>query len=183
MKVVYVLINTSLSMNPGKTAAQVAHAVSGLFSEHNYSSWVQVNPRAIIILDGKNEDNLVRLKKYLDNSKIPSFTYIDEGESFHSTAMAVCPLEKDSSDTKAIFGQYDLYDYFDKSQEKTFRQRKKELLDVIVDQTNTIFQYEGMFDGLSDKIQSFKIRGKGHYLSKNKRLLRDIKRSLERIVK
>lgn len=179
MKVVYVLVNTSLNMNPGKVSAQVAHAISGLFSKNreleDYRHWYQLNPRAIIVLDGKSEEDLTRLSSYLDNTNIDSYIYIDEGTAFRPTAMAVAPLEKEDSNVAAIFRQYNLYT----ENNSHLEQRIEDLLQQNENRYNMIVRYRGLIEGLSDRIQRTRIKSNGHYLSSKKRLLRDIKRTLE----
>ena len=65
----YVLVNTDLKMSKGKTAAQVAHAVTRLD--------VGV-PRTMIVLQATTEQ-LHNLDTYLERVNIPHHLYIDEG--------------------------------------------------------------------------------------------------------
>lgn len=179
MKVVYVLVNTSLGMNAGKASAQVAHAVSGLFSKNSdleeFKIWNLLNPRAIIVLDGKSEEDMRRLSEYLENTNVKTFTYIDEGTSFRPTAMAVSPLDKEDSNVVAIFRQYKLFE----NKDTLLEERVAHLEELNENRYNMIVRYHGLIEGISDRIQNSKIRSKGHYLSSKKRLLRDIKKTLE----
>lgn len=65
----YVVVNKELNMSAGKTAAQVAHAVSRLD--------VGV-PKTTIILEGTT-DQIRNLDIYLERMGIPHHMYIDEG--------------------------------------------------------------------------------------------------------
>lgn len=65
----YVLVNTDLKMSTGKTAAQVAHAVSRLDCHP---------PKVTIVLQATTEQ-LHNLDTYLERKHIPHHLYIDEG--------------------------------------------------------------------------------------------------------
>lgn len=65
----YVLVNKDLGMSVGKTAAQVAHAISRVDLGA---------PHTVIVLEAGTEQ-LHNLKQYLGAANIPHHLYIDEG--------------------------------------------------------------------------------------------------------
>lgn len=112
----YVIINKSLNMNPGKVSAQVAHAVSGMFSKlrkRYLKSWSSINPRTVVILECENADYMQRFSNYLSDKSIrlQHFIYTDESSDFQITTMAIEPVNKFDPRIELIFGQFKLYTY------------------------------------------------------------------------
>lgn len=95
----YILVNKDLGMSIGKTAAQVAHAVARLKSKHS---------ETVIVLQATGEQ-LKNLERYLDQRKIKSYLYIDEGVNeiapYSVTVLAVEPIEYDDFD---LFKDFEL---------------------------------------------------------------------------
>lgn len=131
---IYVIINKSIPMNAGKVCAQVAHAVSGLFSKIEEErgcvqlkcdpihDWHKINPRTVIILECPNAEYMNRFSKYISDPSINLIHYIytDEGSDFQQTAMAIEPVDKLDPTNDLIFGQFKLFTY-----EKDKQIRKK----------------------------------------------------------
>lgn len=86
---IYVLVNKDLGMSAGKTAAQVAHAVSRL----------QVGTPKIVIVLEATESQMINLGAYLGSLNIPHSLYIDEGVNevppMSLTAMAFGKTKED----------------------------------------------------------------------------------------
>lgn len=179
MFAVYVLVNTSLQMTPGKVSAQVAHAISGLFSKNRESvkvqNWFVYNPRAVIVLDGGSEEDLKRLAKYLKNNDITNYSYVDEGERFHVTALAVEPLDREDSRIQTIFKQFSLYT----DNNKYLSQRVSDLEDQAENRIRQLQRYIGVLEGIDNRLKLSGIKLKGHYLSSQKRILRDIRKTIK----
>lgn len=111
--VIYVLINDSLNMSPGKVAAQTAHAMGTLHKFHGIHKFADVTKRTVIVLAAKDQQQMDNLDEYLFQLGIPSGSYIDEGvneiDSYSVTAMAVGPFEWDDWDKREIFKGFELY--------------------------------------------------------------------------
>ncbi len=97
------IVNTELKMGIGKIAAQVGHAVLGLFhfleSQHELRSglreWENVGARKIV-LKGRDADHLMELKRKTDEAHIPSILVQDAGKT---------QVEPGSLTVLALFGK------------------------------------------------------------------------------
>lgn len=112
--VLYVLINGELKMSPGKVAAQVAHAVSGLsYNNSAFEDFASANRRTVIVLEAKNRNQIMDLQDYLDAVGIDSCVYIDEGyneiDPYSATALAVEPFFINKEEYREIFRGFPLY--------------------------------------------------------------------------
>lgn len=122
----YVFVNKSLKMDPGKVAAQVAHAQEELLHEliqiggeefERYKKFISQNPRTTIILEVKDTAELYKVVSYLESCKIRVGIYVDEkGEDYllEPTAFATEYVDKEDSRINLIFRNFNLYRYFDK---------------------------------------------------------------------
>lgn len=107
----YVVVNSGLEMSAGKVAAQVAHAVSGLFHKYGMDfEWSERDPRTVIILSGC-EYKIRNFRDYLhsENIGLRTYEYIDEGSDFQMTAMAIEPINKFNPRSQLIMGQFPLW--------------------------------------------------------------------------
>ena len=116
---IYVIINKSLNMNPGKVAAQTAHAEAGMMSKLHLEKnavnggWIGVNPRTVIVLEAPDQAYMERFSTYLNDLSINLLHYIytDESSDFYKTAMAVEPVDKFDPRIGLIFGAFKFYTY------------------------------------------------------------------------
>lgn len=113
--VIYILINDSLNMSPGKAAAQTAHVMASLkkFHGHQFTKFADAPVRTVIVLAAKNQQQMENLEEYLYQLDIPSGSYIDEGinevDSYSETAMAAGPISWDDWEKRDIFKSFELY--------------------------------------------------------------------------
>lgn len=111
--VIYVLVNESLNMSPGKTAAQVVHAIGSLNKFHGIYKFSDAAKRTVIVIGAKDQKQMDNLEEYLFQLDIPCGSYIDEGvnevDAFSLTALAVGPIDRDDEETRDIFRSFDLY--------------------------------------------------------------------------
>lgn len=109
--VLYVIVNKSLNMSPGKAAAQVAHAVMGLENRHR-TNFVANKRRTVIVLEAKDREQLDGIADYLSDYGVDYNYYIDEGVNevlpFSLTAMAIEPLSAEDP-KREIFSELSLY--------------------------------------------------------------------------
>ncbi len=118
----YVIVPKRPRMSKGKIASQVAHATfmalekfkesgkdDGKFNRWLIKQWKD-NGMCVIVLQCKNEIQLINLNKYLEQWKIPHHLYIDEGlygcEPFTATALATGVLTEEQYwifDTMRLF--------------------------------------------------------------------------------
>ena len=122
----YIFVNKSLHMNPGKVAAQIAHAQEELLSSiiqlggkifENYKKFINQNPRTVIVLEAKDTDELYKIVNYLESCDIVTGVYVDEGGEdylLEPTAFATEYVDKEDPRINLIFKNFKLYQYFDK---------------------------------------------------------------------
>lgn len=136
----FVFLNKSLNMNSGKAAAQSAHAVEELVYEiftnasdekiRQYKKYMSANPRAMIVLEVEDEDELYKLNSYLESQDIWTGIYVDEmagGKKFVPTALAVEYLERGSVRAKLLSG---MFNKFTSKEEKKVEHYEKALFDI-----------------------------------------------------
>jgi peptidyl-tRNA hydrolase len=108
----YVILNGSLNMSPGKAAAQATHAAMMLESKHR-KAFVANYRRSVIVLEAKNREQLDGIADYLGAADIAFEYYIDEGvnevDAFSMTALAVEPFNSDLDPRREIFAGLELY--------------------------------------------------------------------------
>lgn len=118
----YVFINKSLTMNPGKVAAQVAHAQEELYyvifkckTQQEIEKFIEhmnQNPRTTIVLEVKDSDELYKVNSYLESCGICTGIYVDEkGENYllEPTCLITEYVEKEDNRIKTIFSNFSLY--------------------------------------------------------------------------
>lgn len=117
----YFFVNKSLNMNPGKVAAQIAHAQEELMWDvltcdknaiEKYKKLMNQNPRTVIVLDAKDSEELYKISSYLSSCEIRSGIYVDEkGEDYllEPTVLATDYVDKEDPRTKIIFDNFPLY--------------------------------------------------------------------------
>lgn len=118
----FIFINKGLNMNPGKVAAQIAHAEEEFFSymlNHatesqvkNYSNMIKKNPRTTVVLEVKDTDELYKINAYLESCDIITSIYVDEsGDEYmlEPTVMLTDYVDKEDPRTKLIFENFSLY--------------------------------------------------------------------------
>ena len=120
----FIFINKSLKMNPGKAAAQVAHAQEEITWEiltsddekkiEEYKKFLRTNPRTTIILQVSDTDELYKVNCYLESCDILTGIYVDEkGKNYllEPTALATEYLDKTDERIQLIFKNFELYNY------------------------------------------------------------------------
>jgi peptidyl-tRNA hydrolase len=97
--VLYVILNGSLTMSPGKAAAQAVHAAMRLNNKHR-KAFVEDGQRSVIVLEAIDREQLDGIADYLVDNSFDFETYIDEGVNevapFSMTAMAIEPCESNA---------------------------------------------------------------------------------------
>lgn len=108
--VVYVLINGELKMSPGKAIAQASHAVIDMAKR---GIGIDGLPRTVIVLEAKNQIQMLNLQSYARQHALVAEVYIDEGvneiDPYNITAMAISGIDADDLDKREIFRQFPLY--------------------------------------------------------------------------
>jgi peptidyl-tRNA hydrolase len=110
---IYVLLNGSLKMSPGKAAAQAVHAVGALNRHYGIRDWSDRTQRTVIILEAENQEQMDNLQEYLAELDVPTGSYIDEGVNeispYSVTALAVGPIAADDIEKRAILKPFPLF--------------------------------------------------------------------------
>jgi PTH2 family peptidyl-tRNA hydrolase len=112
----YLFVNNSLNMSPGKMAAQVAHAAvraSRLSNELIVENWLN-NGECKLVMSARNEEELKRIKEYLTNCKlINSVLIYDEGltelNGTEITALGVEIVDRELKEVQNALGHFKLY--------------------------------------------------------------------------
>lgn len=123
--VIYVVANKGLSMSPGKLAAQVGHAVAGVFAGYQPANIPEDDPfpsrfrgspavaweaphQWLIVLEGQDGEHLFWISEYLRSRNIKCHRVVDEGVNevrpFSLTALGVEILDKDSPEAAYLSG-------------------------------------------------------------------------------
>ncbi len=111
--VMYIFVNTTAGMSPGKLAAQAAHAAVEAYhiSENaKIEAWYIGKHYTKLIMDGGCGTQLQVIKDYLESRGFSSELIIDEGRTeiapFTPTALGVEIVDKDDEHTAATFGEF-----------------------------------------------------------------------------
>ncbi len=99
-----VIVPRKPKMTKGKIASQVAHATFMALEKQKdvklKEQWKK-NGMCVIVLECKNETQLINLDKYLEQWNVPHHLYIDEGlygcDPFTATALATGMLTEEQS--------------------------------------------------------------------------------------
>jgi len=112
--VMYIFVNKSLGMSPGKMAAQVAHAAVIASDKSNpemRNAWNEYGFYTKLVMEARDSNHLETIMKYLSERNIRSWIIIDEGRTEikkHTlTALGVEIVDKDIKGE--IFKSFDLY--------------------------------------------------------------------------
>ncbi len=112
-QIIYVVLNSELNMSAGKAAAQSVHAAALVLNRVNYSRFTDNYKRSVIILEAKNQQQILNLNEYLTGANIISEYYIDEGVNevapYSITDLAVEPIGEDDMDTREILSAFRLF--------------------------------------------------------------------------
>lgn len=110
--VIYVILNGSLNMSPGKAAAQAVHAAMMLNITHR-TNFIMNYRRTVIVLEAKNHAQMLGISDYLVEADIDHEYYVDEGvnevDAFSTTAIAVEPFDSNDRQKRKIFAGLPLY--------------------------------------------------------------------------
>lgn len=122
---IYVLINGSLGMSPGKVAAQSVHAVAALHKEFGISEFSDERKRTVTVLEADSQQQMENLWDYLYDLDIPTAYYIDEGVNeispYSFTALAIGPIESTDYDKRDILSAFPLFP--NKPKKKWFKRK------------------------------------------------------------
>jgi len=112
--VMYIFVNKSLGMSPGKMAAQVAHAAvkaSDGSTTPLRNAWNEYGFYTKLVMEARDANHLETIQKYLKERSITSWLIIDEGRTeikkHTPTALGIEIIDKDS--LGEIFKSFDLY--------------------------------------------------------------------------
>ena len=112
--VMYIFVNKSANMSPGKLAAQAAHAAvkaSDGSTAPLRDAWNEYGFYTKLVMQARNADHLKNIQKYLQDRSIVSWLIIDEGrteiERHTPTALGVEIVDKDIKGE--IFKSFELY--------------------------------------------------------------------------
>lgn len=153
----FIFLNKSLNMSSGKAAAQCAHAVEELVFEiftnassdkrKEYRKYMSANPRAMIVLQVEDEEEMYKLNSYLESQQIWTGIYVDEmagDKKFVPTAMAVEYLDRSEVRAKLLSG---MFEKFTSVQELRSAHYKKTLEDI---EAMALDSYMGRIFGSKD---------------------------------
>ena len=112
--VMYLFVNKSLGMSPGKLAAQVSHAacLSQRGSEPSLiDAWYKYGFYTKLVMEARDEEHLRNIEKYLAERDIKSFMVIDEGrtEIKRHTITALGAEVVDKNEVGPIFQEFKLF--------------------------------------------------------------------------
>lgn len=116
--VMYLFVNGSLNMSPGKMAAQVAHAAvrAALWTQQNNaklgSKWLY-NGECKLVMSARDENDIKRIHDYLKIKNINSHIIYDEGLTelggTEITALGVEVVDRELEEIQNAFGHFKLY--------------------------------------------------------------------------
>ena len=110
----YIFVNKSIGMSPGKMAAQVAHAAvkaSDGSTGALRDAWNEYGFYTKLVLEARDAEHLETIRKYLQDRSIVSWLIIDEGRTeIKKNTLTALGVEIVDKDTKGeIFKSFDLY--------------------------------------------------------------------------
>jgi len=108
---IYIFMNKSLGMSPGKLAAQASHAMA--YVPVLKSMWLKYPHRTILIMEARDQQHLENIEKYLKERRIISWSVIDEGvnetEPHVITALATMVVDKEDERIQQVFSTFKTY--------------------------------------------------------------------------
>lgn len=111
--VMYIFVNSTAGMSPGKLAAQTAHAAVEAFQisdNAKIDAWYLGRHHTKLIMDGGSGTQLKVKQDYLERRGFSCELIIDEGrteiEPFTPTALGVEIVDKDDEHTSATFESF-----------------------------------------------------------------------------
>lgn len=109
----YIFMNSTVGMSPGKLAAQAAHAAVEAFQisdNAKIEAWYLGRHHTKLIMDGGSGTQLKVIREYLERRGFSCELIIDEGrteiEPFTPTALGVEIVDKDDLHTSLTFADF-----------------------------------------------------------------------------
>jgi peptidyl-tRNA hydrolase, PTH2 family len=112
--VMYIFINKSLGMSPGKMTAQGAHAAVLASDGSNpklKKEWLKYGFYTKLVMEARNAEHICTIERYLNDRKIKTFIVIDEGHTeiaSHVVTALGCEIV-DKNKLGPIFEEFKLY--------------------------------------------------------------------------
>jgi PTH2 family peptidyl-tRNA hydrolase len=112
--VMYIFVNKSLNMSPGKLAAQACHASCNAMRISNaklVDDWYEFGFYTKLVMEARDEQHLRNIEKYLNERDIKTALIIDEGRTEipkHSVTALGCEVV-DKNVLGPIFQEFDLF--------------------------------------------------------------------------
>lgn len=142
----FIFVNKSLNMNSGKAAAQCAHAVEELTftileqgseeKQKEFKKALSANPRATIILEVANEEEMYKLNSYLESQDIWTGIYVDEmvgDKKFVPTALAVEYLDRSEAKAKLLSSMFNKFTSIQEQLTDKYQKALTEIRDLALD--------------------------------------------------
>lgn len=114
--VMYTFLNKGLNMSVGKAAAQAQHAAVEAFrgsASEAIETWLEGGHYAKVVFQAKNEHQLLKAQRYIEDRGFKTFLIIDEGrteiEPHTATALGVEIVDKADRHVAATFGSFQTY--------------------------------------------------------------------------
>lgn len=112
----YIFVNKGLHMSAGKLAAQASHAAVEAYKISDpkaIEAWEYGKHYAKYVMQARDAEHIVNIKRYLEERNIRSELIIDEGlteiEPHQVTALGVEIVDRGNKDTFATFSTFELY--------------------------------------------------------------------------
>ena len=114
--VMYLFINKGLGMSAGKMAAQAAHAAVEAYEISDptlIKQWRLGQHYTKLVMQARDEEHLINIKKYISERGFKSKLIIDEGmteiDPHVPTALGVEIVDKEDPHAEATFSTFELY--------------------------------------------------------------------------
>lgn len=110
---IYIFINKSLEMSPGKVASQAVHAAFKAATLHNLNDWHSAPTQTVLIMEARDEMHIRNIGIYLRDRGVNVYPIIDEGvneiDPHVVTAVATDVVDKGDERTQEIFSSFKTY--------------------------------------------------------------------------
>ena len=110
---IYIFVNKSLEMSPGKLGAQTAHAMAKAMTVHNLNDWWSSPHRTVLVMQARDEMHIRNIGIYLKERGVNVYPIIDEGvneiDPHVVTAVATDVVDKDLEEVQDIFSTFKTY--------------------------------------------------------------------------